>query len=169
MCLNWMLCVGHSQQSTFNYQLPRASSSILFHSPALSWSFAAAMFSSRCASDDVPGIGNMTGDLCNNQASASCTTLTLRRFASASNALLGLLNERLPLPPIGAHGMNPIFSFWQYLSAFSESRSVLLFWFWILSIGTTFFARSISATVTSDNPTCRLFPASCAASSAPHV
>src|SRR5205823_7181164 len=51
--------------------------SILFHSSALSWSFAAAMFSSRCASDDVPGIGNMTGDLCSNQASASCTTLTL--------------------------------------------------------------------------------------------
>src|SRR5204862_4120897 len=68
-------------------QLPRASASILFHSSALSWSFAAAMFSSRCASEDVPGIGNMTGDFCSNQASASCTTLTLRRFASASNAL----------------------------------------------------------------------------------
>src|SRR5437868_8432176 len=59
----------------------RASPSILFHSSALSWSFSAAMFSSRCASDDVPGIGNMTGDFCSNQASASCTTLTLRRFA----------------------------------------------------------------------------------------
>src|SRR5439155_15239359 len=55
----------------------RLKPSILFHSSALSWSFAAAMFSSRCASDDVPGIGNMTGDLCSNQASASCTTLTL--------------------------------------------------------------------------------------------
>ena len=32
-----------------------ASASILFHSSALSWSFSAAMFSSRCASDDVPG------------------------------------------------------------------------------------------------------------------
>ena len=41
----------------------RASSSIFFHSSALSCSFSAAMFSSRCASDDVPGIGNMTGDL----------------------------------------------------------------------------------------------------------
>src|SRR6266516_1473876 len=94
-------------------QLCRAKSSILFHSSALSWNFAAAMFCSRCASDDVPGIGNMTGDLCSNQASASCTTLILRRFASASNALLDLLNERVPPPPIGAHGMNPIFSFSQ--------------------------------------------------------
>ena len=51
--------------------------SIAFHSSALSWSFSAAMFSSRCASDDVPGIGNMTGDFCSNHASASCTTLTL--------------------------------------------------------------------------------------------
>ena len=39
----------------------RASASIFFHSSALSWSFLAAMFSSRCATDDVPGIGNMTG------------------------------------------------------------------------------------------------------------
>src|SRR6266571_8520963 len=91
-CLNWMLYVGHSQQSTFNYQLPRASASILFHSSGLSWSLAAAMFSSRCASDDVPGIGNMTGDFCSNHASASCTTLTLTRFASASKALPALLN-----------------------------------------------------------------------------
>src|SRR5213076_3345681 len=34
--------------------------------------------------------------------------------------------------------------------------------FWMLTIGTTFFACSISATDTSDNPTCRIFPASCA-------
>jgi hypothetical protein len=30
--------------------------SIPFHSSGVSWSFAAAMFSSRCESDDVPGI-----------------------------------------------------------------------------------------------------------------
>src|SRR5438128_11102093 len=45
-------------------QLVRAESSILFQSSALSWSFGAAMFSSRSSSDDVPGIGNITGDLC---------------------------------------------------------------------------------------------------------
>src|SRR5437660_9871403 len=60
-----------------NSQLFRAKSSILFQSAGVSWSFAAAMFSSRCASDDVPGMGNMTGDFCSNQARASCTTLTL--------------------------------------------------------------------------------------------
>jgi len=45
-----------SQLSAINYQLVRAKSSILFHSSALSWNFSAAMFSSRYASDDVPGI-----------------------------------------------------------------------------------------------------------------
>src|SRR5215813_1614796 len=55
----------------------RASSPIFVHSSGLSWSFAAAIFSCRCASEDVPGIGNMTGDFCSNHASASCTTLTL--------------------------------------------------------------------------------------------
>src|SRR5207245_9947464 len=53
----------HSQQSTPeggvqrtarpNCQLPRASASVFFHSSRVSWSFAAAMFSSRCASEDV--------------------------------------------------------------------------------------------------------------------
>jgi putative DNA methylase len=45
---------------------------------------------------------------------------------------------------------------------------VMLYRFWILTIGTTFFACSISATVTSDNPTCRIFPASCAFLIAPN-
>jgi hypothetical protein len=33
---------------------------------------AAATFSSRCATFDVPGIGNITGDRFSNHASASC-------------------------------------------------------------------------------------------------
>src|SRR5262249_98171 len=60
-----------------NPQLFRARSSILFQSSAIQCSFGAGMLSWRCARDDVPGIGNMTGDFCSNQASASCTTLTL--------------------------------------------------------------------------------------------
>ena len=52
------------------------SDSIFFHSSGGSWSFAEAMFSSRCARDDVPGIGSITGERWSNQASASCTTLT---------------------------------------------------------------------------------------------
>src|SRR6184192_1779597 len=68
--------------------------SILFHSSAVSWSFSAAMFSSRCASDDVPGIGNMTGDFCSNHASASCTIdpsgriLSLKTGATATETEL---------------------------------------------------------------------------------
>src|ERR1700745_56558 len=37
----------------------------------------------------------------------------------------------------------------------------------MLTMGTIFFARSISFTETFDNPTCRIFPASCAFFSAP--
>ena len=38
---------------------------------ALSCNFAAAIFSSKCASDDVPGIGSITGDRCSSHASPS--------------------------------------------------------------------------------------------------
>ncbi len=48
-----------------------ASASIVFHSSGLSCIFRAAIFSSRCASDDVPGIGSITGDRCNSHASPS--------------------------------------------------------------------------------------------------
>lgn len=45
--------------------------SIVFHSSAVSCIFRAAIFSSRCASDDVPGIGSITGDRCSSHASPS--------------------------------------------------------------------------------------------------
>jgi hypothetical protein len=72
----------------------RASSPIFFHSLALSWSFSAAMFSSRCASDDIPGIGNMTGDFCNNQARAKlhdADVVTFRFGFQNAPQLYGLL------------------------------------------------------------------------------
>src|SRR5213596_723112 len=79
-----------------DYKIPcgRPKPSIFFHSSGLSWSFSAAMFSSRCASDDVPGIGNMTGDFCSSHASASCTidpsgrSLSLKTGASATETEL---------------------------------------------------------------------------------
>jgi len=52
------------------------------------------MFSSRCASDDVLGIGNMTGDFCSNHASPSCTidssgrSLSLKAGATATETEL---------------------------------------------------------------------------------
>jgi hypothetical protein len=42
------------------------------NSSSLSMISAAATFSSRCATFDVPGIGNITGDRFSNHASASC-------------------------------------------------------------------------------------------------
>jgi hypothetical protein len=66
---------GSARAST--HHAGRANSSIVFHSADVSWIFDEATFSSRCAIDDVPGIGNITGDLWSNHAMASCTTLTL--------------------------------------------------------------------------------------------
>jgi len=48
-----------------------ASASIAFHSSALNFTFAVAIFSSRCAREDVPGIGSITGDRCSSHARPS--------------------------------------------------------------------------------------------------
>jgi hypothetical protein len=42
------------------------------------------MFSSRCASEVVPGIGRMLGDRATSQASATCGTVAPCRFATAA-------------------------------------------------------------------------------------
>src|SRR5436190_12369063 len=67
-----------------DYKIPcgRAKPSILFHSSALSWSFSAAMFSSRCASDDVPGIAQH----CSFSLLPSCLTSVSLTPASARYA-----------------------------------------------------------------------------------
>src|SRR5436305_1144254 len=48
-----------------------AKASIAFHSSGVSLSFAAAIFSSKWGTEDVPGIGNITGDRSKSQASAT--------------------------------------------------------------------------------------------------
>jgi hypothetical protein len=48
-----------------------ASASMVFHSSGLSSIFRAAIFSSKCGSDEVPGIGSITGDRCSSHASPS--------------------------------------------------------------------------------------------------
>ena len=59
----------------FTFQRPdggqRFSASIAFHSSGVNLSLAAATFSSKCARDDVPGIGSITGDRSNSHASAT--------------------------------------------------------------------------------------------------
>src|SRR5260221_2204865 len=50
------------------------------------WIAAAATFSSRCSTRDVPGMGKMTGDRCNNHTRASCEgeILSFAAFRSSS-------------------------------------------------------------------------------------
>lgn len=40
------------------------------NSSFVKWSEAAATFCSRCSTDDVPGMGNIIGDRCNNHDNA---------------------------------------------------------------------------------------------------
>jgi len=49
---------------------PFARASISLNSSSLNSMRAAAMFSSRCATEDVPGMGSMLGDRFSSQASA---------------------------------------------------------------------------------------------------
>src|SRR5205085_4466246 len=53
------------------HELFRRQALSAFISSALNFSLAAAMFSSRCATDEVPGIGNMTGERWSSQAIAT--------------------------------------------------------------------------------------------------
>src|SRR4030095_4276395 len=97
-----------------------AKSSIAFHSAGVNLIFAAATFSSRCAIDDVPGIGSITADRWRSQDRATWTTLTPWFLAAVSTAFSGF--NPLP-PPIGNHGMNPRLSFSQRTKTFSDVRS----------------------------------------------
>jgi hypothetical protein len=46
---------------------------------------AAAMFSSRCFTEDVPGMGSITGERCRSHASESCAVVAPCFFAAASS------------------------------------------------------------------------------------
>src|SRR5204862_7039392 len=52
-------------------------------SSASSRSLAAAMFSSRCGTEPVPGIGSMTGALCKSHARVTCDGVAPSFFATA--------------------------------------------------------------------------------------
>ena len=71
---------------------------------------AAAVFSSRCFTEPVPGIGSMTGERCSSHASASWLTVAPCFFAAVSRTPPGL--ARSPAA-IGNHGMKASFSFSQ--------------------------------------------------------
>ena len=68
-------------------------------------SSAAAVFSSRCFTLDVPGIGSITGERCSSQASATCEGVAPSR--SAARASGPPAAARSPVAS-GNHGMNPI-------------------------------------------------------------
>src|SRR5882724_13311159 len=59
-------------------------SSIAFMSSAETAISAALRFSSRCATDEVPGIGKVTGLRCRSQARDSCDTVDPCCFATLS-------------------------------------------------------------------------------------
>lgn len=128
--------------------------------PALSSMPAAATFSSRCSSRDVPGIGATTGERCSNHASATWLTVAPVSPATASSAARSRRGS-------GNHGMKAIPSRVQYSSTSSCSVSARLYRFCTLTTSISRRACSSCATLTSDRPTCRTLPSCCSRRSAP--
>src|SRR6202021_1864220 len=62
-----------------------AAASSSCHSASLSVTSAAFKFSSRCAIEDVPGIGSITGERCSSHASDNCETVAPCFLASSSS------------------------------------------------------------------------------------
>ena len=63
------------------------------------------MFSSRCATDEVPGIGSIIGERRSSHASASCAGVAPVSGTSASSGSPGLASSPVG---IGYHGMKPM-------------------------------------------------------------
>ena len=99
---------------------------------------AAFMFSSRCATEEVPGIGRITGLRCSSQAMESCATVLPWRFAISSSLPPGCAS--LPAAT-GNQGMKAILWRSQYSRTSSCWRSPTLYRFWTLTISTTLRGR----------------------------
>src|ERR1700686_2145511 len=84
---------------------------------------AAATFSSRCSTLDVPGIGSITGDRASSHARATWDGVAFNRVAIR---LIGLSEPETRPAASGNHGIKPIFSFSQYSKTSSDPRSVTL-------------------------------------------
>src|SRR5260370_15875403 len=92
----------------------RSSSCHLF---ASIFNSAAATFSSRCLTLEVPGIGSMTGDRASSHARATRDGVAFHR---AAIRLIGLSEPETRSAASGNHGIKPIFSFSQYSPTSSE-------------------------------------------------
>ena len=68
------------------------------------------MFSSKWATEEVPGMGSITGDFRSNQASATCAGRTPSLLATIAKAPPGF--ARLPVAR-GYHGIKPMLCFVQ--------------------------------------------------------
>src|SRR5439155_23737381 len=107
----------------------RSSSSIVESSSSIR---AAAVFSSKCLTFEVPGIGSITGDFRSSHASAICAGWALRRFAARVSG--PSCSASLPVAS-GNQGIKPRFSRVQYSSTSSEFLSTRLYRFWTDTIG----------------------------------
>jgi hypothetical protein len=79
------------------------------HSSGPIWSDAAAMFSSRCFTCDVPGMGSITGERWRSHAMESCAGVALWRLASSASVCEKGWSGLSSLPPaIGYQGRKAI-------------------------------------------------------------
>ncbi len=100
---------GTREQGTGRQQGYLAAASTAAHSSLPISSAAAATFSSRCATFDVPGIGSITGERCSSHTSESCETVAECRAANSASASAAGCSGFSSFPPaIGYHGKNAI-------------------------------------------------------------
>ena len=83
----------------------------------------AATFSSRCSTEDVPGIGSITGERASSHASAICAGVASCAWATLSSGPPGSASRPVAS---GNQGMNPIPASSHASSTSSEWRSVRL-------------------------------------------
>ena len=130
-------------------------------SSSVSWSAAAAVFSSRCATLDVPGIGSITGESCSSQASATWDVRgVVGRGDLLQGAVVDVVGHRAPRDE--ADALRGAVVEQRLGGAVAEVEPVL-----DRHDRATACAAVSSSTDTSDRPMWRILPSSCRALSSP--
>lgn len=130
-------------------------------SSGLSSSDAAAMFSSACCREPVPGMGRICGEMASSQASTTWCCVTPCRSAATATGTFR------PDSWIGAQGRNTSCSCSHRSMSGSDLRSDTLYLFWMDTIGTIGCASRSWASDTLEIPTCRILPSSLSSAIAP--
>lgn len=112
--------------------------------------FSAAIFSRKCATEDVPGISKIFGERCNSHASATCIGVALR-FAATSESVEDCSGVK---PPSGKNGTYAMPSRAKASIIASSARCAMLYSFCTQTISAILRASATCVGVTLLRPIC---------------